>query len=54
MRIAVFGIGGVGGYFGGRLAQIGQDVTFYDVMFDHNEQSLVQSIVENQPDVVIF
>lgn len=28
MRIAVFGSGGVGGYFGGRLAQIGQDVTF--------------------------
>jgi radical SAM superfamily enzyme YgiQ (UPF0313 family) len=34
--------------------EIGKDVTFYDVMFDHNEQSLVQSIVENQPDVVIF
>jgi 2-dehydropantoate 2-reductase len=28
MRIAVFGSGGVGGYFGGRLAQAGQDVTF--------------------------
>lgn len=28
MRIAVFGSGGVGGYFGGRLAQLGQDVTF--------------------------
>ncbi|MFT5218929.1 MAG: 2-dehydropantoate 2-reductase [Planctomycetota bacterium] len=28
MRIAVFGVGGVGGYFGGRLAQHGQDVTF--------------------------
>lgn len=28
MRIAVYGTGGVGGYFGGRLAQIGQDVTF--------------------------
>jgi len=28
MRIAVYGSGGVGGYFGGRLAQIGQDVTF--------------------------
>jgi 2-dehydropantoate 2-reductase len=28
MRIAVFGAGGVGGYFGGRLAQSGQDVTF--------------------------
>ena len=28
MRIAVFGAGGVGGYFGGRLAEAGQDVTF--------------------------
>lgn len=28
MRIAVFGAGGVGGYFGGRLAQAGLDVTF--------------------------
>lgn len=28
MKILVFGAGGVGGYFGGRLAQSGQDVTF--------------------------
>lgn len=28
MRIAVVGAGGVGGYFGGRLAQHGEDVTF--------------------------
>jgi 2-dehydropantoate 2-reductase len=28
MRIAVFGTGGVGGYFGGRLAQAGETVTF--------------------------
>ncbi|MFT6642142.1 MAG: 2-dehydropantoate 2-reductase [Flavobacteriaceae bacterium] len=28
MRIAIFGSGGVGGYFGGRLAQAGHDVTF--------------------------
>jgi 2-dehydropantoate 2-reductase len=28
MRIAVIGAGGVGGYFGGRLAQAGNDVTF--------------------------
>jgi 2-dehydropantoate 2-reductase len=28
MRIAIFGTGGVGGYFGGRLAQSGVDVVF--------------------------
>jgi 2-dehydropantoate 2-reductase len=28
MRIAVFGAGAVGGYFGGRLAESGQDVVF--------------------------
>ena len=28
MKIAVYGAGGVGGYFGGRLAESGQDVTF--------------------------
>ncbi|HET7451871.1 MAG TPA: 2-dehydropantoate 2-reductase [Thermoanaerobaculia bacterium] len=28
MRFAIFGAGGVGGYFGGRLAQAGHDVTF--------------------------
>ena len=28
MRFAIFGTGGVGGYFGGRLAQAGEDVTF--------------------------
>ncbi len=28
MRIAVFGAGGVGGYFGGRLAQAGEQVVF--------------------------
>ena len=28
LRIAVFGTGGVGGYFGGRLAQAGEEVTF--------------------------
>ena len=28
MRIAIFGTGGVGGYFGGKLAQAGEDVTF--------------------------
>ncbi|HJW91305.1 MAG TPA: 2-dehydropantoate 2-reductase, partial [Anaerolineales bacterium] len=28
MRVAVFGVGGVGGYFGGRLAQAGEEVIF--------------------------
>ena len=28
MRIAIFGTGGVGGYFGGRLAEAGYDVSF--------------------------
>ncbi|HEY2132157.1 MAG TPA: 2-dehydropantoate 2-reductase N-terminal domain-containing protein, partial [Acetobacteraceae bacterium] len=28
MRILVLGAGGIGGYFGGRLAQTGVDVTF--------------------------
>jgi 2-dehydropantoate 2-reductase len=28
MRIAVFGVGGVGGYFGGRLAKAGAEVVF--------------------------
>ena len=28
MRIAILGSGGVGGYFGGRLAHAGADVTF--------------------------
>ena len=28
MRFAVYGTGGVGGYFGGRLARAGEDVTF--------------------------
>ncbi|HET9710064.1 MAG TPA: 2-dehydropantoate 2-reductase N-terminal domain-containing protein, partial [Gemmatimonadales bacterium] len=28
MRIVMFGAGGVGAYFGGRLAKAGEDVTF--------------------------
>ena len=28
MRIAVMGAGGVGGYFGGRLAEAGEEVVF--------------------------
>jgi len=28
MKIAVIGVGGVGGYFGGLLAKAGEDVTY--------------------------
>ncbi|MBW2482991.1 MAG: 2-dehydropantoate 2-reductase [Deltaproteobacteria bacterium] len=28
MRFAIFGVGAIGGYFGGRLAQAGEEVTF--------------------------
>ncbi|MGZ5074695.1 MAG: 2-dehydropantoate 2-reductase N-terminal domain-containing protein, partial [Usitatibacter sp.] len=28
MKLLVLGAGGIGGYFGGRLAQAGEDVTF--------------------------
>jgi len=28
MKVVIFGSGGVGGYFGGKLAQVGEDVTF--------------------------
>ena len=28
MRFAIYGVGAVGGYFGGRLAQGGEDVSF--------------------------
>ncbi|MCH7825338.1 MAG: hypothetical protein IH849_11085 [Acidobacteria bacterium] len=28
MRVAVFGVGAVGGYFGGTLARAGHEVTF--------------------------
>ena len=28
MRVVVYGTGGVGGYFGGRLAEAGEEVTF--------------------------
>jgi len=56
MRIAVFGTGAVGGYFGGRLAQAGEDVIFIargehlDAMLTHGLK--VDSI--NGDFVVIF
>ena len=44
MRIAIFGAGSVGGYFGGRLSQVGEDVVFIargehlDAMLTHGLQ----------------
>lgn len=43
MRIAVFGAGGVGGYFGGRLAQAGEDVVFI-ARGDHLNAMLKQGL----------
>jgi 2-dehydropantoate 2-reductase len=43
MRIAVFGSGGVGGYFGGRLAQAGEDVVFI-ARGDHLKAMLKQGL----------
>lgn len=43
MRIAVFGAGGVGGYFGGRLAQAGEDVVFI-ARGDHLQAMLTQGL----------
>ncbi len=46
MRIAVFGAGGVGGYFGGRLAQAGEDVVFI-ARGDHLKAMLKQGLKVN-------
>ncbi len=43
MRIAVFGTGAVGGYFGGRLAQAGEDV-FFIARGEHLRALLMQSL----------
>ena len=43
MRIAIFGSGGVGGYFGGRLAQAGEDVVFI-ARGDHLKTMLKQGL----------
>ena len=43
MRIAVFGTGGVGGYFGGRLSQAGEDVVFI-ARGDHLKAMLTQGL----------
>ncbi len=43
MRIAVFGTGAVGGYFGGRLAQSGEDV-FFIARGEHLRALLMQGL----------
>lgn len=55
MRIAIFGTGGVGGYFGGRLAQSGQDVTFI-ARGDHLRAIKADGLKVDSPagDFVIF
>lgn len=35
MRFAIYGSGGVGGYFGARLAKAGEDVTFIALSLIH-------------------
>jgi len=55
MRIAIFGTGGVGGYFGGRLAHAGEDVTFIgrgDHLRAIKEHGLV--VDSNLGDFVVF
>lgn len=36
MRILIVGAGAVGGYFGGRLAEAGRDVTFSSALLGRN------------------
>ena len=43
MRIVVFGTGAVGGYFGGRLAQAGEDVVFI-ARGEHMRAMLMQGL----------
>ena len=49
MRITIFGTGGVGGYFGGRLAQAGEDVTFI-ARGDHLRAIKTSGLVVDSPD----
>lgn len=46
MHIVVFGAGGVGGYFGGRLAQAGENVTFI-ARGEHLRAMLTHGLVVN-------
>lgn len=58
MRILVLGAGGIGGYFGGRLAESGQNVTFLvrpkrksflerNGLAIHSEQEIIISILNS-------
>lgn len=49
MRITIFGTGGVGGYFGGRLAQAGEDVTFI-ARGDHLRAIEANGLAVDSPD----
>lgn len=49
MRITIFGTGGVGGYFGGRLAQAGEDVTFI-ARGDHLRAIEANGLTVDSPD----
>jgi 2-dehydropantoate 2-reductase len=44
MHIVVFGAGGIGGYFGGRLAEAGERVTFID-RGDHLQAMLTSGLI---------
>src|SRR6185312_5197091 len=48
MKILVLGAGGIGGYFGGRLAQAGADVTFL-VRPKRREQIAREGLVIESP-----
>jgi 2-dehydropantoate 2-reductase len=53
MRIAVFGTGGAGGYFGARLAQAGEDVIFIargphlQAIREHGLRVIVQGVLRS-------
>ena len=49
MRITVFGTGGVGGFFGGRLALAGEDVTFI-ARGDHLRAIKQNGLIVDSPD----
>jgi len=55
MRIAIFGTGGVGGFFGGRLANAGEDVTFI-ARGDHLQAIKAKGLKVDSPsgDFVIY